>query len=127
MLHVYFKQTMDRFGIKGGKLAEAFGCSRNHISEIRMGKCSPPIKRLWEILETMEELAPGAKEYFGSLVAGHDSTYVLRLAEMMADKNRRLDTLSDQELGQLLVDIGNEMSKRFAQKSSKNAVVGIPA
>lgn len=129
MLHVYFKQTMDRFGIKGAELAKTFGCSRNHISEIRTGKCCPPINRLWELLETMEELAPGAKEYFGSLVAGYDSPYVFRFAEMMAHKHRvPLDDLSDQELGQLLVDIGNEMSKRFAgRKSSDKAVVGLSA
>ncbi|MDJ0719723.1 MAG: helix-turn-helix transcriptional regulator [Prochloraceae cyanobacterium] len=72
MLHKYFKQTMDRFGIKGSELAESFGCSRNHISEIRTGKCSPSISRFWELIETMEELAPGAKRYFATLLAGCD-------------------------------------------------------
>ncbi len=72
MLHKYFKQTMDHFGIKGSELAEAFGCSRNHISEIRMGKCNPPISRFWELIETMERLAPGARKYFATLLAGCD-------------------------------------------------------
>ncbi len=116
MLHVYFKQTMDRFGVKGAKLAEAFGCSRNHISEIRMGKCSPPIERFWVLLETTERLAPGARQYFGDLISG---------------RRQALEDLEDAELGKLYLEIGEEMARRLQkssqlEKSSKNTVVRVP-
>jgi transcriptional regulator with XRE-family HTH domain len=110
MLHVYFKQTMERFGVKGAKLAAAFGCSRNHISEIRMGKCNPPIDRFWELLEMTDQLAPGAKEYFGDLISG---------------RRQALEGMEDADLGKLYLEIGEEMAKRL-QKSSKNTVVRVP-
>jgi len=71
MLHDYFRETMDFYGIKGSELADRIGCSRNNISEIRNGKVSPPISRFWELVEICEELAPGFKEKFGEKVAGH--------------------------------------------------------
>jgi transcriptional regulator with XRE-family HTH domain len=83
MLHIYFKQTMDRYEVKGSALAEAFGCSRNHISEIRNGKCSPPINRFWELVETMDKLAPGSKQYFASLIAQSDRPFVRNPQEMI--------------------------------------------
>lgn len=71
MLHEYFKETMDFYGIKGSELADKIGCSRNNISEIRTGKVSPPISRFWELVEVCEELAPGFRERFAQKVAGH--------------------------------------------------------
>ncbi len=71
MLHKYFKETMDFYGIKGSELADKIGCSRNNISEIRLGKVSPPISRFWELVEICEELAPGFKDKFAQKVAGH--------------------------------------------------------
>jgi len=92
MLHKYFKQTMDHFGVKGSELADSFGCSRNHISEIRTGKCSPSISRFWELIETVEKLAPGAKKYFANLLAGSD----LKTVDLQAlVENMNNDELSD--------------------------------
>lgn len=69
MWHIYFKQTMDRLGIKGSTLADAAGCSRNNISEIRTGKTNPSINRFWELVEICENIVPGFKNELGRRIS----------------------------------------------------------
>lgn len=71
MLHQYFQETMDFFGIRGSDLAEKAGCSRNNISELRKGKVSTPIDRFWQLVESCEDLAPGFKEKLAQKIAGY--------------------------------------------------------
>ena len=117
MLHVYFKQTMDRFSIKGSELAKAFGCSRNHISEIRFGKCSPPINRFWELLETMETLAPGAKLYFCRLMAGSTA-----IASVPPKDLLEVADMDKEEIAETIVALVDKLKgqKENPQKSRKN-------
>jgi transcriptional regulator with XRE-family HTH domain len=104
MLHAYFKQTMDRFGVRNLDLAEAFGCSRNHISEIRNGKCNPPINRFWELVETMDKLAPGSKQYFASLIAGYDRSFTRAPQEM-------IESMDNNQLSAMLFLIAEALRK----------------
>lgn len=95
---------MDRFGVKGAELAEAFGCSRNHISEIRNGKCSPPISRFWELVETMDKLAPGSKQYFASLIAGYDHP-------LTRDPQVMIQSMDNNQLSSMLFLIAEALRK----------------
>lgn len=113
MLHVYFKQTMDRFSVKGSQLAEAFGCSRNHISEIRRGKCNPPINRFWELLETMEILAPGAKLYFSHLMVGNSSMASVPPKELLEAAD-----MDKEEIAETIVALVNKLKGQKGNRST---------
>lgn len=68
MLNQLFAQTQDRYGIKGKNLSEITGVSQNHISEFRRGRTDVSSSVLWKLVQAMDELAPGAKSYFCSLL-----------------------------------------------------------
>ncbi|MBE9039352.1 hypothetical protein IQ235_00895 [Oscillatoriales cyanobacterium LEGE 11467] len=108
---------MDRFSVKGSQLAEAFGCSKNHISEIRTGKCSPPINRFWELLETMETLAPGAKLYFSRLMVGSSSMASIPPKDLLETAE-----MDKEEIAETIVTLVNKLKgeKGNRTKSRKN-------
>jgi transcriptional regulator with XRE-family HTH domain len=77
MLHEYFRQTQDRFGVKGTNLAAEAGISTKHLSAIRRGNANITIELFWQLLVTLDRLAPGAKAYFANILApeGEASEY----------------------------------------------------
>lgn len=99
MLNIYFKQTMDHFGVKGSELAEAFGRDSNYVSKVRTGSISPPIGRFWELIETLDRLSPGAKKYFGNLVAENKMEFFVEDLLQVSTK---------EELAQAVVSLGAE-------------------
>jgi transcriptional regulator with XRE-family HTH domain len=105
MLHIYFKQTMDHFGVQGTELAEAFGCSRNHISEIRTGKVNPGIDRFWKLLETMDKLAPGSKKYFASL--------------MTNDISDTIESMDNEQLSEILFKVSQALKQKRESHAKK--------
>ena len=117
MLNVYFKQTMERFGVKNIDLAEAFGCGKNYISEIRTGRCNPPIDRFWELLECMERLAPGAKSYFAGLILGNDLS-IEDLATSI-DPEELVMAMNQQQLSRIMFAIG----KKIINEENKLAAI----
>lgn len=68
----FFSKTMEHYKITGKKLSQVSGVSENHISEFRRGKRKTGVSTdiLWQLLKGMEKIAPGAKIYFASLMAG---------------------------------------------------------
>lgn len=62
--------TQDYFGITGRKLADAAEISPQHWSEYRRGKCDISTGKAWAVLEAMEAIAPGAKQYFCQSILG---------------------------------------------------------
>ncbi len=118
MLYFYFKQTMDRFGVKGKDLAEAFGCRQNYISEIRMGKCNPPINRFWELLETMNKLAPGAKEYFGKLIASSQGDFFIQDLVETINPADLVAAMDDEQLSQFMFAVAARIGSKVKQSKS---------
>ncbi len=127
MLHIYFKQTMDHYGIKGSELAEAMGCSRNNISEIRTGKTKPQIDRFWELIEMLDKLAPGAKLYFSNLINGNNTTFLLKDSVNSIDTTELVAAMDDEQLSKLMfavaVRLGNKKNNQQIDKSRNFAAI----
>ncbi len=123
MLNEYFKQTMDHFGVKGTRLAKELGCGQAYISDIRRGKTNPPINRFWQILETMEKLAPGARRYFGNLVAGNDTTYFVEEIIDNVEAAEMVKLMSNLQLSKFMFALAAELgkSKLGKQANKKNS------
>ncbi|MFL9458365.1 LacI family DNA-binding transcriptional regulator [Tolypothrix bouteillei VB521301_2] len=68
-----FDQTLKKYGITGTVLSKKVGVSASHVSQFRNGKGGAVShKTLEEMLNAMEELAPGSRLYFCLLLAGKD-------------------------------------------------------
>ena len=115
-LNQYFKQTMDHFKIKGVDLARELGCLPGYISDIRVGKINPPTNRLWELIEIMERLAPGAKRYFGNLVAGNDTEYFVEEFIDQIEPAKMVKLMSGIQLSKFMFAVGAELGKVKAQQ-----------
>ena len=118
MLNQYFKQTMDHFGIKGTELSKEFGCGRGYISDVRTGRCNPPIDRFWQILETMEKLAPGARRYFGNLVAENDTDYFLEAVAQSIEPADLVELMSNEQLAKLMFAVAARLGKQLQNKNN---------
>jgi hypothetical protein len=119
MLNQYFKQTMDYFGIKGTELSNAFGCGRGYISDIRTGKCNPPVDRFWELIETMDKLAPGAKRHFGNLIAENNTDFFLEDVAANLDPADLIKSMDNEQLSKLMYAIAARLGKQAKRKNSQ--------
>jgi len=68
-----FKKAQDEYNIRGTDLAIAVGISRNHLSEIRNGKTWISEDIFCQLLDGMDKLAPGSRQYFCLLLSNSDS------------------------------------------------------
>lgn len=94
MFREAFNKTLNRYGLTAKKLSEKSGVSENHISAFRRGVSEIGSKKLEALIEAMDEIAPGSKEYFCSQMAG---------SSLKPGDLRSLVEQSDvQELSQLL-------------------------
>ena len=108
MIHELFRQTQDNFRIKGTDLAAKVGISTKHLSKFRQGKANITVELLWQLVEAMERIAPGARQNFGELVAGKgdlDRKPYRTLSE-------RVEEMSNEEFGELLMAVGKELRNR---------------
>lgn len=64
-----FDATIKRYRINARELSKLTGVSGNHISEFKNGKRDVSSALLLRLLDGMNELAPGAKQYFWQLVS----------------------------------------------------------
>lgn len=99
MINQYFDQTMKHFGITGKELAEITGISTTHVSQFRTGKTNPPCNTLMRLINGMEQIKPGAKEYFCQLLAGR--TF-----------DQYIEEMDSQQLAQLLVAIADRIQTK---------------
>ena len=122
MLNQYFKQTMDYYGVKGTELSNAFGCGRGYISDIRTGKCNPPIARFWELIETLDKLAPGAKKHFGNLIAENNADFFLEDLVKNIDPADLIRVMDDRQLSKLMFAVAARLGnqKNSQQKINKS-------
>ncbi len=70
MIYIFFKETQDNFGVTSKRLAEMSGISEKHLSAFRNGKTNLSLDLLWQLVENLDELAPGARREFGARIAG---------------------------------------------------------
>ena len=68
MLRQYFKKVKTERHITGKALSQVTGISENHISEYLNGKRDVTSDKLWEMMEGLERLSPGATDDFAELV-----------------------------------------------------------
>ncbi|MEA5511808.1 helix-turn-helix transcriptional regulator [Crocosphaera sp. UHCC 0190] len=68
MLRQYFKKVKAERRVTGKALSQITGISENHISEYLNGKRDVTSEKLWEMMEGMEQLSPGAKDDFAELI-----------------------------------------------------------
>ena len=127
MLNQYFKQTMDYYGVKGTELSNAFGCGRGYISDIRTGKCNPPIDRFWELIETLDKLAPGAKRHFGNLLAENNADFFLEDLVKNIDPADLIRVMDDGQLSKLMFAVaarlGNKKNNKQINKNDQLAAI----
>ena len=71
ILSQFFQQTMEQYKITGKKLSQVSGVSENHISDFRRSRNKKGVSTmiLWKLMEGMEEIAPGSRQYFCNLMA----------------------------------------------------------
>ena len=120
-LNKHFKQTMDHFKIKGVDLARELGCAPGYVSHVRVGKVNPPTNRLCELIETIERLAPGAKRYFGNLVAGNDTAYFLEAIAQNIEPSELVELMSDEQLSKFMFALAARLGEKSKnQKNQKN-------
>ena len=65
MIDKLFKQTQDEHGIANKELATVAGISSKHLCEFRNGKTNITLELLWQLVEAMDRLSPGARRDFG--------------------------------------------------------------
>lgn len=103
------KRAQDEYNIRGTDLAVAAGISKNHLSEIRNGRTWVSEEIFCQLLDGMDKLAPGSRQYFCLLLSNSDSWSdngrskkkppLLRLEEVL----RELQDEKDQNQAILLV------------------------
>jgi len=72
ILSQFLVETMEHFNLTAKQLSQVSGISENHISDFRRSrnKTGVSTKVLWSLIEGMEQIAPGARQYFCSLMGG---------------------------------------------------------
>jgi DNA-binding Xre family transcriptional regulator len=70
MIYKFFKETQDEHRIKSKDLAAAVNITNKHLSEFRQGKANITLDLLWQLVEALDELSPGARRDFGLRIAG---------------------------------------------------------
>lgn len=69
MIREAFNETLNRYRFTAKALSEKSGVSENHISAFKRGVSEMGSKKLEALIEAMDELAPGSKQYFCSQLA----------------------------------------------------------
>lgn len=92
MLYQFFTETQDERHVSSKELAKAAGISSKHLSEFRNGKANITLDLLWHLVDTLDQLSPGAKRDFGLRIAGLGGSLV-NLVEQMPPEELS-DTLS---------------------------------
>lgn len=100
MIGDILKQTQLEYRISSKQLAEISGIGASAISDIRRGASDPSWSTMDKLLMAIEQIAPGSRHYFCDLLAGEGDTVL------------SVEKLENQELGQLLVEIGRELQTR---------------
>ena len=100
LIYKAFNKTLETYGISGKALAQAANASESLVSQFRRGKKGVTDEMLDKLLGAMQTLAPGARRYFCSLVAGGESGGEESLLNV-------IESISEEEIPQLLIALAN--------------------
>lgn len=108
LIHEAFDKTLRRYSISAKDLSRLANVSAAHISQFRNGKGGAMSHTtLEDILNTMEQIAPGSKSYFYLLLAGKSVEE--------ADIDTFVQSMDDVQLGSLLTAIARRVSPQTSQ------------
>lgn len=108
LIHESFDKTLRRYGISAKALSRVANVSEAHVSQFRNGKGGAVSHTTLEnLLEAMEQLAPGSKSSFCLLLAGKNLEQV--------DIDVFVQSMDDVQLGNLLTAIARRVSPRASQ------------
>ncbi|MBD3557392.1 hypothetical protein H6S82_00720 [Planktothrix sp. FACHB-1355] len=87
LIHEAFNETLKRYRIGGRALAQAAEVSESLVSQFRHGKTGVTDQMLDKLLQAMQQIAPGSRKYFCSLVAGEPAgvTTVEKIIEAISE------------------------------------------
>lgn len=108
LIHEAFDKTLRRYGISAKDLSRLANVSAAHVSQFRNGKGGAVSHTtLEDIINTMEQLAPGSKSYFYLLLAGKSVEE--------ADIDTFVQSMDDVQIGSLLTAIARRVSPQTSQ------------
>jgi len=106
-----FDQTLKKYGVSGAVLSKKVGISPSHVSQFRNSKGGAVSHTtLEEMLNALDELAPGSKLYFCLLLAGKDP--VEFLTSHPADLRSLILTASPELMSEILELTSNWIRSR---------------
>lgn len=108
LIHESFDKTLRRYSISAKALSRLANISEAHVSQFRNGKGGAMSHTtLEDILNAMEQLAPGSKSHFYILLAGKSVE--------QADIDVFVQSMDDVQLGSLLTAIAKRVSPKTSQ------------
>lgn len=118
-INEHFVTAMSKYGIKAKELAELVGISAQQITEFRRGRSWVSQETFESILENMDNLSPGSKRYFCSLMANQEISRTDN-KQMLIDM---IENANAEEIEAALLAIG----RKWAATSKKNNISQLPA
>ncbi|MCL1475827.1 hypothetical protein [Argonema antarcticum] len=97
LIHEAFNETLKRYRIGGRALAQAAAVSESLVSHFRHGKTGVTDQMLDKLLQGMQEIAPGSRKYFCSLIAGEPAG--------VSTVEKVIEAISEEEIPELLMAI----------------------
>ncbi|MCC2691575.1 hypothetical protein [Nodularia sp. LEGE 04288] len=119
-----FDATIKRYRISAKRLSGETKVSENHISEFRRGKCDVSTTTLSRLLDGMEVLAPGSKQFFYQLVSGKENQSATSLKRSLVEV---IQTADEDELLDAMAEITNRFRslRNFGTVSSAQSLMNI--
>lgn len=117
-INEHFVTTMSKYGIKAKELAELVGISAQQITEFRRGRSWVSQETFESILENMDNLSPGSKRYFCSLMANQEISRTDN-KQILIDM---IENANGEEIEAALLAIG----RKWAATSKQNNISQLP-
>lgn len=117
LIHEAFDQTLKKYGITGKALSELTGVSTAHISQFRNGKGGAVSHTtLEDLLNGMEQLAPGSRFGFCLLLAGKNPEQL--------GTDVLVQSMDDRQLKSLLLLVAEKLSApSFSQQDNADVAL----
>jgi transcriptional regulator with XRE-family HTH domain len=119
-----FDATIKRYRISAKQLSGETKVSENHISEFRRGKCDVSTTTLSKLLDGMEVLAPGSKQFFYQLVLGKENQSPKSVKRSLVEV---IQTADEEELLDAMAEITSRFRslRAFADVSSAQSLMNV--
>jgi transcriptional regulator with XRE-family HTH domain len=104
-----FKKTKSYFGITGKQLHQHTGVSENHISEFLRGKRAVSSDVLDRLVEAMEELEPGSKQFYSDEIKGKKSKVAIGAN---IDPSILVEDMNNEQLSKLMFAIAAKLGSK---------------